>query len=422
MFLMIAFTAARRAMRHGPLWLWVPAIGSWLLALTCKEIAVMFPFALLAYDYLVAPIDRAERRRRLWRLYVPFIAATVIVGAIRVAVLLTLEHSNPAVRFRFALVEFDVFRRYVQLVLMPVGLTLFHAIDPIESLASPRALGGLATALLFVFVIWKLRRQDVISFGLAWFALLLVPSAVLVVLDRGEPMSEGRLYTACVGFFLAAGAVAADLSDRARQVSLLTQRRTRDLGFAIIALLSIETMYRNVVWHRAVSLWLEAAEYAPKHWLPLLALGEALHEEGRHDEAIAMYREALILRPAEPQTYAKLGQCQLETGQMEAADVTFESLRVLDPASTAASTGLGLIALRARDSGVAREYFLDTLSKQPESVQMRQVLASIAEKTDPVEALKWCEEIKQLAPETPGNDECIRRNRERIEAAGRGQP
>jgi hypothetical protein len=52
---------------------------------------------------------------------------------------------------------------------------------------------------------------------------------------------------------------------------------------------------------------------------------------------------------------------------------------------------------------------------------MRQVLSSIAEKTDPVEALKWCEEIKHLAPETPGNDECIRRNRERIEAAGRGQ-
>jgi hypothetical protein len=179
-----------------------------------------------------------------------------------------LEHSNPAVRFRFALVELDVFRRYVQLVLMPVGLTIFHAIDPIESLASPRALGGLATALLFVFVIWKLRRQDVVSFGLAWFALLLVPSAVLVVLDRGEPMSEGRLYTACVGFFLAAGAVAAALSDRARRVSLLTQRRTRDLGFAIIALLSIETVYRNVVWHRAVSLWLEATEYAPLHWLP----------------------------------------------------------------------------------------------------------------------------------------------------------
>jgi tetratricopeptide (TPR) repeat protein len=419
LFLMIAFTAARRAMRRGPSWLWVPAIGSWLLALGCKEIAVMFPFALLAYDYLVAPIDNRERRRRFWRLHVPFIGATLFVGIVRVAILLTLEHSNPTVRFRFALVELDVFRRYVQLLLLPRHQTIFHAIEPIQSIAEPRAVIGLAVALAFVFVVWRLRRQDVVSFGLAWFALLLVPSAVLVILDRGEPMSEGRIYAASAGFFLAAGAVASAILERAAKISPVTRRRTRDIGFALVALLAIETLARTVVWNRAVSLWLESAEYAPRHWLPRVALGEALHEEGRHEEAIAMFREAVVLRPSEPMIYAKLGQCQLETDQMEAADITFESLRAIDPNSLAASTGLGLIALRARDSKVAREYFLSSLAREPNSVPMRQVLASIAERTDPEEALKWCEEIKRLAPETPGNDDCIRRNRERVEAARR---
>jgi hypothetical protein len=421
MFLMVAFTAARRAMREGPLWLWIPAVGSWLLALACKEIAVMFPFALLAYDYLVAPIDREQRRRRTWRLHVPLIGVTMLVGAIRVAVLLTIEHSNPTVELRFGLVELDVFRRYVQLLLLPIRQTVFHAVDPIHSVTEPRALAGFGTALVFAWVIWKLRRQDVVSFGLAWFALLLVPSAVLVILDRGEPMSEGRLYAASAGFFLSAGAVAAVVLERAERISPLTGRRTREIGFALVALLAIETMYRTVLWHRSANLWLEAAEYAPRHWLPRLALGEALHDEGRHDQAIAMYSEALKLRPSEPLTYAKLGQCQLETGQMEAADVTFESLRALDPGSVAASTGLGLIALRARDSTVARAYFLETLTKEPNSVPVRQVLAQIAEQTDPVEALRLCEEIKRLAPDTPGNDECIRRNRDRIEAAAHGR-
>jgi Flp pilus assembly protein TadD len=166
---------------------------------------------------------------------------------------------------------------------------------------------------------------------------------------------------------------------------------------------------------------LKGKKDAPRHWLPRLALGEALHDEGRHDEAIAMYREALKHRPSEPLTYAKLGQCQLETGQMEAADVTFESLRALDPGSTAASTGLGLITLRARDSMMARAYFLETLAKEPNSVPMRQVFASIAEQTDPAKALRLCEEIRRLAPQTPGNDDCIRQNRERIESAAHGQ-
>ena len=421
LFLMLAFTAARRAMRGGPLWLWAPALGSWLLALGCKEIAVMFPFALLAYDYLVAPTDQAERRRRFWRLHAPFIGATLLVGMVRAAILMTVEHSNPVVRFRFALVELDVFRRYLQLLLLPRHQTIFHAIDPIQSVAEPHALIGLAVAIAFVFVIWKLRRQDVVSFGLAWFALLLVPSAILVILDRGEPMSEGRIYTASIGFFLSAGAVASATLQRAERVSPLTRRRVRDIGYVLMALLAIETVSRNVVWHSAVGLWLEAAEYSPRHWLPRVALGEALHEEGRHEEAIAMFREAVVLRPSEPMIYAKLGQCQLETDQMEAADITFESLREIDPDSSAASTGLGLIALRARDSTVAREYFLATLAKEPDSVPMRQVLASIAERTNPAEALKWCEEIKRLAPDTPGNDECIRRNRERVDAT-QGRP
>src|SRR5262249_56034733 len=96
------------------------------------------------------------------------------------------------------------------------------------------AIGGVATVLLFGATIWKLRRQDVISFGLAWFVLLLIPSAVLVVLDRGEPMAEGRLYTASIGFFVAAGGLAAAASERAKRISPFTRRRGPDLGYPII--------------------------------------------------------------------------------------------------------------------------------------------------------------------------------------------
>ena len=35
--------------------------------------------------------------------------------------------------------------------------------------------------------------------GLLWFLLLLVPSSALVVLDRGEPMAEQRVYLASCG-------------------------------------------------------------------------------------------------------------------------------------------------------------------------------------------------------------------------------
>ena len=69
----------------------------------------------------------------------------------------------------------------------------------------------------------------------------------------------------------------------------------------------------------------------------------------------------------------------------------------------------------------ARQYYLDTIHSDPRNVAARQSLAVLEETVaaNPAEALRRCEEIQQLAPETPGNDECIRRNRSRV--AGRSR-
>ena len=57
------------------------------------------------------------------------------------------------------------------------------------------------------------------------------------------------------------------------------------------------------------------------------------------------------------------------------------------------------------------------MSRDAGNVPARQSLAMIAERdsANPAEALRLCEEIYQLAPRTPGNDDCIRRNRARLE-------
>src|SRR5439155_1280588 len=82
-----------------------------------------------------------------------------------------------------------------------------------------------------------------------------------------------------------------------------------------------------------------------------------------------------------------------------------ERLGALQPDSTAASTGLGLIALRARDSRVARQYFLQSLANDPNSVSTRQILAAIAEDGDPREGLRLCEGIQRLAPQTASHND-----------------
>jgi Flp pilus assembly protein TadD len=193
-------------------------------------------------------------------------------------------------------------------------------------------------------------------------------------------------------------------------------RQCQAVCILLVLSLAMRTVARNATWSRPVGLWLEAAEAAPDHWLPRLALGEVLHEQGRHEEALGAFRAAVALRPEETQAYAKLGLCLLETGRLDEATRTFQRYLKLDARSPIGYGGLGMVAMRARDSSLARRYFLEALVKDPRSVPARQVLAELEEPSNPREALRLCEEIRQLDPHTPGNDECIRRNRSRLNA------
>jgi Flp pilus assembly protein TadD len=135
---------------------------------------------------------------------------------------------------------------------------------------------------------------------------------------------------------------------------------------------------------------------------------------------VIQYRLAVALRPREQFGYMKMGLCLAEMGRLNEATAAFRELQRLDPRSAVASIGLGDVALLEGQSERARQYFLETLDREPGNIAARQSMALLEETIvgNPAGALRWCEEIRQLAPETPGNDECIRRNRSRVDAGG----
>ena len=181
---------------------------------------------------------------------------------------------------------------------------------------------------------------------------------------------------------------------------------------------------RNAVWTDPIGLWRESVDKAPNHWLPHLLLGEALHAAGRREEAIAEYRRGIDLKPDEELAYQKLARVWLEVGQIGRAWSTFYELRDRHPNSPVAANGLGAMALLTGDREGAVAHFQKALTLDPLNVTALQSLALLAE-TEPVdakEALRLCEEIKRLAPRTPGNDACISRNRERLSRSGADVP
>ena len=379
-WLLLALLSAQRWMRTArPGWLGATA-GLWLLALATKETAAMFPLVLLLFDRLVIPTtDRTERRRRVAWLHLPFFGITMLFVVARVVVLSFVEHAEPVIpQWRIVLAEIDVVRRYLLLLLTPGVQSIFHAVTPVSGFFDTRVILSLVTIGVLVGLAWRVRRVAALaSFGFAWFLLLLVPSSMLVVLDRGEPMAEHRVYAASVGLFLTIGWVAGWLIPRLSELRPVTMRVVQIAFIVWLAILGGRTVLRNTQWSDPVAVWTQAAARAPDHWVPQLLLGEELQRAGRCEEAVGRFRTAIRLYPDETNSYRKLGGCLIELRRLDEARAAFEQLRARSPASIHATNGLGVLALLGGQSAFARQYFLETLVRDPRNVQAKEALATL---------------------------------------------
>jgi hypothetical protein len=331
----------------------------WVLGLISKETAAMFPFVLFAMDYVVrlkpdtteeaspdSPVVSGSSRtwHRFKRLYLPMIAIAVTAGIGRLLVLRFEYPDRVAIHWNYVLVELDVLRRYIWLLIRPAGQTLFHAVPAIDGLLELRALMALITAGLIVCLVWRLRATaGVASFGIIWFLLGLAPSSVLAVLDQGEPMAEHRVYLASGGFFLAAAAGISHADAWLQRAGSRIRRAGSAMMAVVLMSLSALTLLRNAVWADPIAVWRESVDLAPAHYRPRLLLGEALQDKGRRAEALEEYRTAIRLRPTDIDGYLKLSLCLADMGRFEEARQTLRQALEVDPTNEPARRALAML-------------------------------------------------------------------------------
>lgn len=417
LFFLLALLAARRwILGEGRRWL-SAAIVLWTISLLSKEVAVLWPVIVALYDRYVLGSPRPEWRRRFLRVYLPMLLVTALTAAIRVGVLLYIEHSdNTGIIWRFIPVEIVVAFRYFRLLLAPSGQSIFHQVQDITRLTDPALLMALAWLTLWIVLAIRIRRIDgVAALGMLWFVVLLIPSAMLVLLDLGEPMAEHRIYLSSAGMFLAVGTLFGRIWPLFGTRTFRYGMLCKFLLATWLTVLGGMTVLRNEVWANPVRLWLSAVQQAPDIWVPHVALGEALEGAGSPEAAIVEYRLAIQLRPSEPVPYMKLGLALAEQRRLDDASAAFGKLEQVMPGSAVARNGLGAVAMLQGRYEEARQHYRSALAAHPDDVAARQSLAMIAETIDhdPAEALRLCEEVARIAPGTQGIDECISRNRTR---------
>jgi protein O-mannosyl-transferase len=336
-------------------WAWL-SIGACLLGMASKEVMVSAPVIVLLYDRaFVAGSLRAALAAR--RRYYAALASTwlllawlVLRTGTRGATAGTGIGMSPS---GYWLTQFQAIVHYLRLVFWPDPLVLDYgtglapsAVAVLPQILAVLALAGGAAWLLLGDPGREPRRASA-GFALAWFIAVLLPtSAVPVVV---QVMAEHRMYLALAPVIALVVLALGGIPGRRLRISLAA-------GAVIAAAaLGARTAARNADYRSPLSLWRATASLAGGNARAHYNAGLALASEGRADEAIAEYREAVRILPGYTEARNNLGIALTQAGRWEEAIPEYEEAARLDPASgrTRYNLGNALLHLGRPDEAIA---------------------------------------------------------------------
>jgi tetratricopeptide (TPR) repeat protein len=403
--------AARLGAAHRGRW-FALALVAYAFSLLSRAMGVTLPVVLLLLDWY--PLGRLGRaagspaRRPLSLLLLektPFIllaagAAVLAVAAQRHAGA-TATLAEHGVLSRLAQACFGLVF-YVQKTLVPENLSPIYEMKLPLDIASPRyavpAMLVLAALVGLGLLALCGRARGVVTV-LACYAILLLP--VLGFVQSGNQLAADRYsYLPSVPLMLL---LAAGLARVGQASSAPSRGRLLGLGSLVGAAcltLAILTWRQCGVWRSTGTLWTYAVRVCPESSIAVNSHGWVLwREQGRADEALAAFRRAIQLQPANEQAHKNIWVVYRERGSTDELIQAYrDSIRIF-PTLVDAHIGLANALLRRGENTAAIDSYRDALRLSPGNADARINLAiALNRRGEPAEARREYEQVLQADP------------------------
>jgi len=286
------------------LYIW-GAVVSFLVSLGSKETAVTFPLIVLLSDLLIPRLKGASLRAAILSRHLPFWFIIALVGV------WALTHPRYAALAQFSfgirplwdnsLSELNAVTYALLLFFSPWKQNFDHDLPVLHSLFDwPLPLdicflGGLSAGALVA-----VRRLPLLSFGLGWFFVQLLPTTLI---PRNDLLSERNLYLASIGLLLAVVVLGSHLMRqliKALQRPRLVRVGAGSLALAVVLVFCLITFQRNALYRDPILLWSDTVEKSPRKARPHNNLGHSYAQQGDWGRAIDEFRIAARLDPDYP--------------------------------------------------------------------------------------------------------------------------
>jgi hypothetical protein len=341
--------------------------------LAAKQTLMVFPLLLLALD--IWPLERTDPASRLIAEKVPLLGMSALpacaaIWAQRAGGALVKADTLPlGLRVENAALSFV---RFLEKIVWPSRLAVFYPY-PAGGIAQSIVLSSALTLLAITVAVVSLRRgRPWLALGWTWYLVLLLPVIGIVQVGM-QAMADRYLYLSMVGVLIA-------VSWELARVSAV-----RALAVVAVGVCAIATWQQVRVWHDSITLFRHAAAVTEGNYVAHDNLGVELDRLGRHDEALAEYREAIRIRPGDRHgefNYAQAvfakGEIALRSGRSAEAAALFTEGLQHQPGNVAATTFLGIAQAIQGDYRRALDCFDRALRLDPHYTPAIQARAELS--------------------------------------------
>ncbi len=421
-----------------------PAVGrygvvtvAFALALMAKPQVVTFPFLLLLWDYWplqrmgsrAVEVESAEReivpKASLSRLLMEKLPWLGLAAA---SSFLTMQAQRAAgsvkglslyslpLRIETSLIAYVL---YLGKAFWPTNLV---ALYPHPTRLYPNwqfAASVLLLALVTVLAV-AARRRRYLAVGWLWFLGSLVPMIGIIQVGA-QAMADRYAYIPFIGLFVMLVWLIADWGE----AHTISRRWLVVSSGACLLVLGALTYHQVSYWHDTESFWRRTIDLTDDNYVAHDILGYYLTTQGRAEEGAAQFRDALAIRPEDPEANLSLGPYEEAHGHLAAAIEHYQNVAQYSarPAMRATALfNLGHAYRKMGDLPRAKQYFEMTLEMSPNEAMamvglgliadangdaaeaVRQFSKAQAAKPDDVTALLLAHALEQAGREQEAND------------------
>ncbi len=363
-----------------------PGLGRYLLILVCfslglmaKPMLVTLPFALLLLDFW--PLGRLSLKgpapgvasamsypgvtikRLVWEksplFVISAISIVVTFYAQKVAGAVFSLHALPIpIRLANAML---IYVSYLGKMFWPAHLALLYPLLRHNLPIWQALVAGLDLAVLTYLTLRQARRHPYLLVGWLWYLGTMLPVIGLVQVGN-QAMADRYTYVPFTGLFIMVAYGMADLGARWRPSRFLLPVSAGVVLSASMICTWVQVSY----WRDSSSLYEHTLKVTRSNPLIHNNLGAALAAQGKLDQAVAHYAEALRLNPDYVEAHYNLGIALAAQGKMDEAVAHFAQVMSLRPDYAKAHNNSGRALEVQGKLNQAVDYYNEALRLNPD--------------------------------------------------------